>query len=108
MIMMMMIITIIKMIMMIMIINLIYVAQCDTNGILTALYIVIKYIQTQYVHMWSYMKQSYSYTYTCLHIYTYTDTYTNIYIYYKHINNGAWYCEVSDRTGSPGVSRGAE
>ena len=34
----------------IIIINLIYVAQFDTNGILTALYIVITYIQMQYVH----------------------------------------------------------
>ena len=31
----------------IIIINLIYIAQFDTNGILTALYIVIRYIQTQ-------------------------------------------------------------
>ena len=41
---------IIKMI--IMIINLIYIAQFDTNCILTALYMVINYIQTQYnTHM---------------------------------------------------------
>ena len=33
------------------IINLIYIAQFDTNGILTALYIVIAYIQMQYVHV---------------------------------------------------------
>ena len=33
------------------IINLIYIAQFDTNGILTALYIVISYIQMQYVHI---------------------------------------------------------
>ena len=43
------------MMMMIMIIiiimNLIYIAQFDTNGILTALYIVITYIQMQYVHV---------------------------------------------------------
>ena len=32
-------------------INLIYIAQFDTNGILTALYLVIKYIQMQYVHI---------------------------------------------------------
>ena len=32
-------------------INLIYIAQFDTNGILTALYIVITYIQMQYVHV---------------------------------------------------------
>ena len=43
----------------IIIINLIYIAQFDTNGILTALYIVITYIQMQYVHVWTYMKQSY-------------------------------------------------
>ena len=30
-------------------INLIYIAQYDTNGILTALYVVIQYIQMQYV-----------------------------------------------------------
>ena len=34
-----------------MIINLIYIAQFDTNGILTALYIVITYMQMQYVHV---------------------------------------------------------
>ena len=33
------------------IINLIYIAQFDTNGILTALYTVITYIQMQYVHV---------------------------------------------------------
>ena len=33
------------------IINLIYIAQFDTNRVLTALYIVITYIQTQYVHV---------------------------------------------------------
>ena len=32
-------------------INLIYVTQFDTNGILTALYIVIMYIQTYYMHI---------------------------------------------------------
>ena len=36
---------------MIMTINLIYIAQVDTSGILTALYIVIKYIQTQSMHI---------------------------------------------------------
>ena len=35
----------------IIIINLIYIAQFDTNGILTALYIVITYIQMQCVHV---------------------------------------------------------
>ena len=35
----------------IIIINLIYIAQFDANGILTALYIVITYIQMQYVHV---------------------------------------------------------
>ena len=33
------------------IINLIYKAQFDPKGILTALYIVITYIQMQYVHI---------------------------------------------------------
>ena len=64
----------------IIIINLIYIAQFDTNSILTALYIVITYIQMQYVHVSTYMKQSYSYTYTCLHINTYTITCANIYL----------------------------
>ena len=35
----------------IVIINLIYIVQFDTNGIPTALYIVITYIQMQYVHI---------------------------------------------------------
>ena len=62
-------------------INLIYIAQFDINGILTALCIVIKYIQTQYTHiMWIYMKQSCSYMCTCLHIYTFTDTPTNMHL----------------------------
>ena len=39
------------MMMMMMMINLIYIAQFDTNGTLTALYIAIKYIQMQYVHI---------------------------------------------------------
>ena len=38
-------------IMVIIIISLIYIAQFDTNGILTALYIVIKNIQKQYMHI---------------------------------------------------------
>ena len=42
---------IIIIIIIIIIINLIYIAQFDTNGILTALYIVITYIQMQYVHV---------------------------------------------------------
>ena len=45
--MMMMIIIIIKL----MIINLIYIAQFDTIGILTAMYIVITYIEMQSVHV---------------------------------------------------------
>ena len=57
-------------------INLIYMAQVDTNGNVTALYIVTKYIQAQYMHISTYMKQSYSYTYTCVHINTHTDTCT--------------------------------
>ena len=64
----------------IIIINLIYIAQFDTNGILTALYIVITYIQMQYVHVCTYAEQSYKYTYTCLHIRTYTVTCTNIHL----------------------------
>ena len=35
----------------ILIINLIYIVQFDTNGILTALYMVTTYIQMQYVHV---------------------------------------------------------
>ena len=64
----------------IIIINLIYIAQFDTNGILTALNIVITYIQMQYVHVCAYAEQSYKYTYTCLHIHTYTVTCTNIHL----------------------------
>ena len=64
----------------IIIINLIYIAQFDTNGILTALYIVITYIQMQYVYVCTYAEQSYKYTYTCLHIRTYTVTCTNIHL----------------------------
>ena len=64
----------------IIIINLIYIAQFDTNGILTAPYIVITYIQMQYVHVCTYAEQSYKYTYTCLHIHTYTVTCTNIHL----------------------------
>ena len=37
--------------MIIIIVNLIYFAQFDTDGILTALYTVIPYIQMQYVHI---------------------------------------------------------
>ena len=62
------------------IINLIYIAQFDTNGILTALYIVITYIQMHYVHVCTYEEQSYKYSYTCLHIHTYTVTCTNIHL----------------------------
>ena len=69
-----------KIIIIIIIINLIYIAQFDTNGILKALYIVITYIQMQYVHVCTYAEQSYKYTYTCLHIHTYTVTCTNIYL----------------------------
>ena len=43
-------------IIMIIIINLIYIAQFDTSGILTALYIVITYIKMHYVHVRTYMK----------------------------------------------------
>ena len=61
----------------IMIINLIYIAQFDTNGILTALYIVITYIQMQYVHVCTYTEQSYKYTYICLHIHRHMYKYTS-------------------------------
>ena len=69
-----------RLIIIIIIINLIYIAQFDTNGILTALCIVITYIQMQYVHLCTYAEQSYKYTYTCLHIHTYTVTCTNIHL----------------------------
>ena len=55
------------------IINLIYIAQFHTNGILTALYIVIKYIQTQCMHIWTYIKIMFIHI-----IHVYTDTCTNI------------------------------
>ena len=35
------------------IIHFIYIAQFDTDDILTALYIVTKYIQMQYMHIWT-------------------------------------------------------
>ena len=57
----------------------------DTNSILTALYIVITYIQMQYVHVCTYAKQSYKYTY--IHVYTYTHTPSHVQIYiYRHTN----------------------
>ena len=68
----------------IIIINLIYIVQFDTKGTHTALYIVITYIQLQYVCIWTYMKPSYSYTYTCLHIYIHRHMYKYI---YRHTNN---------------------
>ena len=46
----MIIVIIILIIMMMMIINLTYIAHFDTNGILTALYMAIKYIQTHHMH----------------------------------------------------------
>ena len=39
------------------------IAQVDTIGIVTALHIVITYMQTQYIHIWTNIKQSYSDTY---------------------------------------------
>ena len=54
--------------------NLNSAVQFNTNSILTVLYIVIKYIQRQYMHIWTYMKLSYSYTCTCWHIPAYTNT----------------------------------
>ena len=48
---MMMMMMMMMMMIIIIIINLIYIAQFDTNSILTALYIVIAYIQMQYVHV---------------------------------------------------------
>ena len=39
-----------SLIIIIIILNLIYIVQFNTSGILTALYIVITYIQKQYVH----------------------------------------------------------
>ena len=58
----------------IIIINLIHIF--DTSGILTALYIVIKYIQMQDMHIWTYMKLSCPYTlYMFTHIYIHRHTY---------------------------------
>ena len=63
-------------------INLTYITQFDTNGILTALNIVIRYVQTHYMHLCIDLHEhSYSYTYRSLHIYTYTDTCTNTYMH---------------------------
>ena len=67
---------------MMMIINVIYIAQFDTNGILTALWIVIMYVQTHYMHVCvDIHEQLYPYTFIGLHIHTYTDTCTNICVY---------------------------
>ena len=46
------------------------IVQLDTNGILTALYIVIKYIQTQYMHKWTHMKYESSFI-KGIHTYAY-------------------------------------
>ena len=51
--------------------------------------ICITYKQIQSVHIWTYMKQSYSYTYPRLHINTYTDICTNIY----QERMRSWRCE---------------
>ena len=64
-------------IIMLMIINLIYIAQFDTNSILTALYIVMKYKQMHYMHLLINMNK-HSYTDTGILIYTYLRTYTHI------------------------------
>ena len=54
-----------------MIMNLICVAEFDTNGILTVLYIVIQFIQMHYTHNYFFMRErSLSYTHTDLHIHT--------------------------------------
>ena len=78
------------MITIIIIINLIYTA------ILTALRIVVKYIQMQYMHIGTCMKQSYSYTH--LHVYTYTHTPTHVQILYRHINK---ICDLCTKTLGP-------
>ena len=65
----------------------IYIAQFNTNSILTALYIVIKYIQMHHMPLCvDIYEHSYSYTYTGLYIYSCTDTcpfsyFNNTYMY---------------------------
>ena len=65
----MMMITTIIIIMIIKIINLIYIVEFDTNDILTALYIVIQYTQTQYMHVHK--------TIMFVHVYMSTHVYTD-------------------------------
>ena len=65
-------------------INLIYIAQFDTNGILTALYLVITYIQMQYVQ---YVLTRNNHINTHIHVYTYTHTPSHVQIYiYRQTN----------------------
>ena len=87
------------------IINLNYIVQFDINGILTALYIVMEYIQTQYMHVWTYLKHSYSYIYTGLHIQTYTNTCPNI---DRHINKTAQISTAPWPSGKMTTSRAAD
>ena len=64
----------------IMIINLIYMEQFDTNGIITALHTVIKYIKKAiYAHMDIHEIIMFIHMYMS-HIYTCTDTRTNTYV----------------------------
>ena len=58
--------------------NLIHIAQFDTNGMLTALYIVKKYMQTHYVHL---CMDIFAHIYRCTHIYINRHMYKYIYIY---------------------------
>ena len=60
------IIMIIIIMVIIIITNLIHIAQFNTNGILTTLYIVTEYIQTQYMRILIYMKQSYCVLCVCV------------------------------------------
>ena len=74
----------------IIIINLIHIDQFDTKGTLTVLYTVIKYIQTQNMHIIMDIHETiiFIHIYLSVHIYTYTDTCTYINkIAYTHITN---------------------
>ena len=78
-------ITIIIMIKILVIINLIYIARFDIKGILTAQYIVIKYIQMHYMYLLIVIHEHiYSYAYSGLYIYAYAK---NCYKYiFRHIS----------------------
>ena len=82
-------------IILIMIINLVYIAQSNTNDIPTALHIVIMCIQAQYMHIRTYMKQSYSYTWTHVQMFFYY-----CYYYYEWLSAFDWKQKMREKRAS--------